>query len=113
MYKVNRTVVIIKGKQPLVDWINSSDPKNPVTIEDVQNDCNVLLIPSEYSREEAIESVEQSYETIFLSEIEGWHIDEAFWPEDITLEKFRDWFDLEYHSTLIDVIEEDIEKSPL
>ncbi|MFP4418746.1 MAG: hypothetical protein ACOC41_07290 [Chitinivibrionales bacterium] len=110
MQKINRIAIVVKGRQPLVDWINQKVPDEKISLEDVRSDCNVLLIPDGYEHTEAIEMVEQNFEAVFLSEMEGWFHDETMWPKDITLTKFRKWFELEYHSVIFDVLEESIEK---
>ncbi len=110
MYAINRDIVVIKGRQALVDWINSHNPEHPVSLADVCEDCTVLLIPEYDDSEEAMSLVEGNYELLFMSEIENWYVDDALWPKDITLEKFHEWFEIEYHSMILDVLDEDIEK---
>ena len=40
MHTINRSVSIIKPKQPFVDWINSqSSPEDMISLEDVREDC--------------------------------------------------------------------------
>jgi hypothetical protein len=110
LFLINRDSVIIKGKQPLVDWINAHGSEYPVTLEDVQEQSTVILLPECRDREEAVSIIEINYELIFTGELEGWHADESLWPKDLTLETFRDWFDIEYHDMVFDALNEDIEK---
>ena len=45
----NRGALILKSKQPAVDWINNADPYNSLelTIESANDDLNVYLIADE------------------------------------------------------------------
>ncbi len=110
LYLINRDSVIIKGKQPLADWINMNDPDHPVSLSDVREECTVILLPECRDREEAVTIIESNFETIFFGELEGWFVDESMWPASVTLETFQDWFDIEYHSMIFDALDEDIEK---
>lgn len=110
MFLINREAIIIKGKQPLVDWINTHDPDNPVSLPDVREENTVILVPECRDREEAVSIIENNFKVLFFAEIEEWVADESVWPKDITLETFQDWFDIEYHSMVFDALEEDIEK---
>ncbi len=110
MFLINREAVILKGKQPLVDWINSNDPENPVTLPDVREENTVILLPECRDKQEAVTIIESNFEVLFFGEIEGWIAEESLWPKDVTIETFRAWFDVEYHSMVFDALEEDIEK---
>jgi len=46
---VNRAALILKYKEPFIEWINNSDPfGNPgITLEEVNKDCTVYLIDDE------------------------------------------------------------------
>lgn len=110
MFIINRDAVVLKGKKPVVDWINSIDPENPVSLDDLREDSTVILLPPCNGKEEALFIVESNYEALFFGEIEGWIADDSMWPEGVTLETFREWFDVEYHSMIFDAVEEDIEK---
>lgn len=49
MYEVNRSVLVIKPKQPFVDWLLSLpfrfDPEE-VNLLNLREDCNALLVPA-------------------------------------------------------------------
>ncbi len=110
MFLVNRNAVILKGKQPLVDWINSHDAEDPVGLEDVRTDCNVYLLPEMDGPSEASHKIEANFDVLFESELQGWYVDESMWPENRTIKMFREWFDIEYHSMVVDVLEDPIRK---
>ena len=43
MHTINRSIAIIKPKQPYVDWINSTAPvEKPLSVEDLYQDSSVI-----------------------------------------------------------------------
>ena len=110
MFSINRDAVILKGKHPLVDWINSHDPDNPVAISAVRTDCRVYLLPECIGPDEAKKQIEANFDVLFENELVGWYTDESMWPQNRTVGMFRDWFEIEYHSMVTDVLMEPILK---
>lgn len=45
MFIINRSVAIIKPKQPFVDWANSVVDEEQYSISDFSTDCSVILLP--------------------------------------------------------------------
>lgn len=46
MYTINRSIAIIRPKQPFVDWVNElPDAEWKSSLSDFKNDCFALLIP--------------------------------------------------------------------
>lgn len=41
---------------------------------------------------------------LFESELEGWYTDPVLWPEDRSLNRFTEWFDVECHTVLVDTV---------
>jgi len=48
--------------------------------------------------------VKRNYGTLFETELEGWHVDPSLWPEKRTLKVFREWFDIECHTMILDTV---------
>lgn len=110
---INRGAVLLRYKEPMVRWINEADPsdKNPgITAESVQQECTVYLISDDDSDgEDAVQNwVEANFQELFESELEGWYTDPNLWPRQRTLETFRQWFEVEYHSVIVDTVGEEI-----
>jgi hypothetical protein len=112
MYSVNRIAAVIKPKQPFLSWLMAMpDWDSDLALEDLRREeCTVILTPDFDSLDEARDYVEDMYETLFELELDSWYRDEAAWPRGRTLQMFREWFDVELHSTVIDVAEEDIQE---
>lgn len=73
MYLVNRAVVIIKPRQPFLDWANSLPDPTPVTLEQLREDCNAILISDVDDDREAERYVRQIYRGLLDMEFVGWH----------------------------------------
>ncbi len=115
MYLINRQVAIVKPKQPFVDWVDSisEDPSENVSLKEVRSECTVYLVADgANNEEEALEYLYEFYDEIFADQLDGWYTDETRWPQDISLVKFKQWFDIEVHSMVVDLYEDEIEKEP-
>lgn len=110
-YSINRSVAIIRLKQPFVDWANQlPDARHKVWLNDLQEDCTVVLIPEYDNKEEAKEYIDKIAENIFDNELFSWCTNEDWWPQKRTKAMFWKWFDIELYSTVIDSSEEAIVK---
>lgn len=54
------------------------------------------------------ELLAEVYDIIFKRELYSWHRDETAFPENRTFAMFREWFDVEYHTIVIDLLDEEI-----
>lgn len=111
MYQVNRSIVILKPKQPFLDWLLNIETYRQVglTLQDLRHDCTTLLLPNVEDEEGALQYVYSQYTTIFEMELEAWIIDETLWPDSRNLKMFKDWIELEFHTTVIDLVEDEFE----
>lgn len=102
---VNRSAVILKYKQPVIDWINDVDPlKNTeITLDYANEDRTVYLIHEDES--ENIERwISANFLQLFESELEDWYTDESLWPKKRNRKVFDEWFEVEFHSVIIDTV---------
>lgn len=111
---INRAALILRYKQPFVDWINSVDP-NPsssaVTLLDTEIERTVYLLEVEDERE-LEEWLKVNHEALFEEELNGWYTDPKLWPKDRSLKMLKEWCALELHTVVIDtgespIVEED------
>ena len=116
---INRAAQLLKYKEPAIRWINDSEPENDepeFDLDHVNEERTVYLVPDKAAidNDTVRNWVELNHEALFQHELAGWVADEAFWPSDLGLKLFDDWFDVECHSIVIDtsdepIIEEDLE----
>jgi hypothetical protein len=110
---INRAALILKYKQPAVDWINATDPvkgKPSLTVEEVNEDRTVYLIQDEQADDPDVLEVwlRLNVEALFEDEISGWYQDDSLWPKNLNYKLFQSWFDVECHTVIIDTGENEI-----
>ncbi|MCA1604422.1 MAG: hypothetical protein LC775_02845 [Acidobacteria bacterium] len=89
---LNRAALILRYKQPFVDWINAVDPSpdSPsVTVVDVGRERTVYLIEVE-DEDDLTRWLTHHHEELFEQELHGWYTDPALWPRDRSLETLKD-----------------------
>ena len=52
--------------------------------------------------------IEKNFLALFENELEGWYVDESFWPKMRDFNNFNEWFSVECHSIIIDTVGGDI-----
>jgi len=104
MLELERIVVLIKPKQKMYQWLKNQPETDPkLTLHKLRSDSTALLIPPFKTPKKAREYIEGIYPGIFENELESWHIPEERWPDDRSIEVFAEWFDVEYHSLVLDL----------
>jgi hypothetical protein len=98
---LNRGVLIVRPRRPYIDWAAQLDDSG--IVPDAEEERTVYLIPEFESDAEAWEILEEVYAEVFERELEGWHTDEAAWPQNRTFVMFKEWFDIELHSVVEDL----------
>lgn len=112
MYEVNRSVVIVRPRQPFLDWLRALpggiDPG--VTLASLQQNGNALLVPAADDAD-AVETFLLAHAAqLFQAELADWCEDAALWPAPLNAERFLQWFDLAIHPIVTDIAEEPLER---
>jgi hypothetical protein len=110
---IYRCVVVIKPKQPMIDWLKKIDPSDDPSLEDIREDSHAYLVP-DYEEapdiEKAIEKyLKSNYEGIFLNELSAWYQAPEMYPK-MTYPLFLDWFEISYHSMVFDTVNKPLTK---
>jgi len=115
---LNRAAIILKYKEPAVQWINDADPCHDdpqISWDDVNCERTVYLISDHDADDNKILArwIKLNYEALFEAELEGWYTDETLWPQKRTLKLFHQWFEVECHTVIEDtvgtpIVDEDI-----
>jgi hypothetical protein len=103
---LNRAVLIVRPKQPYLDWAAGVD--NSELVPESQGEQTAYLIPSFEDDDEAEKVLEEIYSIVFDLELDGWHTDESAWPRNRTLAMFKEWFHIELHSVVEDLVDDEI-----
>ncbi|MGE5496425.1 MAG: hypothetical protein ACM3Q2_00005 [Syntrophothermus sp.] len=111
MYSVDRHLLIIRPREPFLDWLKNIAPENQaLTLSHLSHDNTAFMIPKHDMPEEDHRYIRSIFPDLFDMVLEEWVLDTDLWPADRTYEKFRDWFDLDIHSVLLDTSETEIQK---
>ncbi len=100
---LNRAVLILRYKQPFVDWINAADPKptHTITLADVNEDSTAYLVEVEDEKEFKA-WFKLNGATLFEDELNGWYTDPDLWPQDRSAALFKQWCTFELHTLVYD-----------
>jgi len=98
---LNRGVVIVRPRQPFLDWAAGLDDSG--LVPDPNGEQTVYLIPGYEDDEGAWEILAILHPAIFENELYGWHTDEAAWPQERDFAMFKKWFAVELHSVVEDL----------
>jgi hypothetical protein len=110
-FQINRGLVIIRYKQPYVDWVKiAGEAPIEICLKQANDDGESFLLPTYESEidpvdgtEDAIKWVEKRWRMFFEHILESWILDESEWPKKRSLKMFREWFDVEYKSIVWDM----------
>jgi len=106
---LNRSILIVRAKEPFVQWINSLPDPAHVSREQVNRDNTAYLLPDLAYDDEQEELLAQFYDLIFQEQLSGWWTDESAWPQKRDLPTFKEWFDVEFHSAVLDLVDAPLE----
>lgn len=111
MFEINRSTIVVKPKQPLVDWVRSLDEKKneSITLDCARDDANVYLIPKLLEDSEQQIVLEWCYNFVFEEELASWYTYPEVWPPHRDLKMFLEWFEVEFHSGVFDLCDGSIE----
>ena len=104
---LNRSLLLVRVKQPFLDWLRSlPDPVDEeTTLELINEEATAYLIPDVEDEEECASVLSEAFDPIFEHQLGGWWTDETAWPRDRTLEMFGDWFEIEVHAMIEDLVD--------
>jgi len=101
---LNRAALILRYRQPFVDWMNAVDPSpssHSLTLADVNHEHTVYLVEVE-DEDELDRWLARHHRELFEQELSGWYTDPALWPRDRSLRMLRRWCSFELHTVVED-----------
>ena len=111
-FTINRGLIVLLPKQPVIDWILRLDPKPPsLTLEELRQEQDGFLVShrSVETIEDAQRWIYRRWRIFFEAFLGEWYTDESWWPANRSLKMFKQWFDIQYHSMIWDLSDEAIE----
>lgn len=107
MDTLNRSAIVVKPKQPFLDWLHAADPtSHGITLLDVGREPPIYLIPECDTNGELEDVLRELCEEIFEEQLAGWYRETSAWPQDRSYETFCQWFEYRHHSMLVDLCDE-------
>ena len=105
MKLLNRTALLVRPKQPFVDWVNSLEEDASLLLAqgDSINDHNIYLVDEVLDDNHLENVLRRIHRFIFESELFGWWTEERDWPKQRGYKTFRAWFNVEYHTMITDL----------
>jgi hypothetical protein len=116
MRVLNRTAVTLTGAQPYLDWTRANDAdtnKGMLTVSHAKPYGSAFLLPEFELEEDVQEWLEENATWLFEFQLSAWTEDETSWPRTRDLKTFREWFQIDIHSVVVDVADDDIEGEEL
>lgn len=111
--KIDRVAIALMAKKPALEWINNVDSKDikHYSLSDINSDRVLHLLPIDVNTEELAESWAVENAKFLLEEyMDLWFTDMSRWPSNRDSGLFTDWFDVDYHSLIIDIVDSPINK---
>jgi hypothetical protein len=106
MGMINRGAIVVKPKQPFLDWLRAlPEPVLDITLEELREDCSAYLLPDWDSEEKLQRMLSQCCADIFEEQLAAWFTDESQWPKKRAWAAFTEWFDVEPHSVVINLVQ--------
>jgi hypothetical protein len=107
MDMINRSAMVVRPGQPFLDWLHRVDSTSAhLTLDDLQLEPTIYLLPECDSKDEALEYLREVSEEIFEEQLNGWYRVTSAWLTERGLAEFRRWFEWSFHSMIIDLCEE-------
>lgn len=104
---INRSVVIIKGKQPFYDWSNAIFPDLTPTKMETVKEHNSYLIEEDLLFDDPKVDLKNYWKTIFENQCFGMCTDPETWPK-MTWKLFITWFSFEFSSIVHDLTDTEL-----
>jgi hypothetical protein len=104
---LNRSAVVVKPKQPFLDWLHTADPtSHRLTLGDLSREPTIYLLPECNTEADVQELLSERCKEIFVEQLAGWFRDEETWRRDRSFDVFCRWFEFRHHSMLVDLSDE-------
>ena len=107
MLVLNRSAIVVKPKEPFLDWLHAADPSSrDLTLLELVREPTIYLIPECDTDDDVADVLHELCGEIFEEQLAGWYADTSTWPRNRSFDVFCHWFDYQHHSMLVDLCEE-------
>lgn len=106
---LNRSALLVRPKEPYISWAESfEDTDTVVPSEEGPREYTIYLVPEVMDDRDFELFLRKNYRKIFEHELAAWMVDESTWPVTRDYKTFRQWFDIECHSVVCDLSNEEL-----
>jgi len=102
---INRSAIIVKPKQPFIDWHNSLYPDSKID----EIDIDIYLVDDNINDLEKF--LKKKFDKLFTMVLYDWHTNKKEWPQKRNYKMFKQWFRIEISETIYDLERKPILKS--
>jgi hypothetical protein len=103
---LNRSVIIVKAKQPFINWLKALPELADVTLEKWNEDGVAYLLPDIDDNKDDLDSLlPLCFDLIFERELAAWRQDERDWPATRDMPAFLAWFEPQLRSVVLDLVD--------
>lgn len=102
---INRKAIILKPKQPLIDWYARF---NPVDLEELK-ETRTYLVSEEIK--DLDEWLKKKFDKFFTYELESFHHNKKEWPQRRHYKMFQEWFHIDISIMVYDFENKPVSKS--
>lgn len=95
---INRSAVILKPKQPFIDWINKFETENIIT---KLKEATIYLVDDEIDDLE--KWLKKNYSDFFELELVEWNTNKKEWPQKRSYNMFKEWFNADISTFIYDL----------
>ncbi len=108
MKLINRSALVVRPKQPYVDWVNGLDSEisgleQALTLEQHLREGRVYLIGEQQQLDNVSELVSGHWQTLFENELGGWDEFADHWPKPLSQGQFENWFEVQPQLMVFDL----------
>jgi len=105
MKMLNRNAVIVKPRQPYRDWIASLEGSHPDDYDKEDTEFPVYLLPETWNMLDFQRILKRYFPIIFAQELYGWARNEEDWPRRRGWRTLCAWFEVEFGSEVLDLVD--------
>ncbi len=102
---INRSAIIVKPKQPFIDWHNNLYPNKKMD----EIDIDIYLIDGDITDLEKF--LKKKFDKLFTMVLYDWHTNKKEWPQKRNYKMFKQWFRVEISETIYDLEKKPVLKS--
>jgi hypothetical protein len=98
---VDRSALLLEPTAQFLAWLKSNPgDRFEMTLEDIQEEYSVYLLPAIRDQEEWLH---KNYKPLFEQELFNWCMDDEFWPQELSFKTFREFFRPRFHTLVYDL----------